>query len=164
MTVRDRQSVPSSRRRAPAHRPPSVRSGEGPQAIKWQPILTLKGELPGADPVEVVQPASAWLDTANFNNVVVRTDIMRIDTNCHLYLETAVTANGPWHEAADLTSAGVSETMLMSGSSTDLLGGYLRWRYESTLATGTPWTVCFKMTVYPVAENQRKLNLKPRVA
>ena len=57
--------------------------GKSPQAVKWQPLLTLKGELPGADPVEVVQPASFWLDTTQLNNVVVRTDISRIDVNCH---------------------------------------------------------------------------------
>ena len=135
-----------------------------PQAVKWQPFLTLKGELPGADPVEVVQPASFWLDTTQLNNVVVRTDIARIDANCHIYLETAATPNGPWFEAADLTSPGISETMLMSNSATDLLSGYLRWRYYTTLTTGTPWTVTFKMTVYPVSEPQKSLNLSPRVA
>ena len=138
--------------------------GKSPQAVKWQPLLTLKGELPGADPIEVVQPASFWLDTTQLNNVVVRTDISRIDANCHVYLETAATPNGPWFEAADLTAPGVSETMLMSNSATDLLAGYLRWRYYTTLATGTPWTVTFKMTVYPVSEPRKSLNLTPRVA
>ncbi len=170
MTLRNTRSAPvvntsiASPVRTSAGYAPQPTSGKIPKAVKWQPYLTLKGELPGADPVEVIQPASFWLDTTDFNNVVVRTDILRIDTNCHLFLETAATPNGPWNEAADLTSAGVNETMLLSGSSTDLLMGYLRWRYESTLATGTSWTVCFKMTVYPVAENQLKLNLKPRVA
>ena len=64
-----------------------------PQAVKWQPFLTLKGELPGADPVEVVQPASFWLDTTQLNNVVVRPDIARIDANCHIVDVNPVTQN-----------------------------------------------------------------------
>jgi hypothetical protein len=91
-------------------------------------------------------------------------EFLRIKASCHVYLETAATINGPWHTAADLTSAGVTETMLSSSSTTDLLSGYLRWRVAYTGVSGTAWTVCFKLTVYPSVGYRGTLQLNPRVA
>jgi hypothetical protein len=158
MTTRTTRTPP-----APGPMRPATRAMPGktvPKAIKWQPYLTLKG----TGSFEVIQPASFWLDTTDFNNVVVRTHLLSIDASCELVLETAATPNGPWNSAAVMTAVGLVETTLMSSSSTDLLAGYLRWRYESTLAAATASTITFKMTVYPVAEGYRKLNLEPRVA
>lgn len=134
-------------------------------AAVWQPLGTIKCDKNLAnDGVEVIQPASMWRRTERLSGLVVRSDLSRIDANCHVYLETAATINGPWHTAADLTSAGITETTLSASSSTDLLTGYLRWRVAFTGASGTAWTVCFKLTLYPNQGDQQKLQLSPRVA
>jgi hypothetical protein len=131
----------------------------------WQRTLTLKCDQNLADDgVEIIQPAAFWKQTDSLSGVLVRSEIARIDANCHVYLETAATLNGPWNEAADLTSAGTTETMLSANSPSDPLTGFLRWRVVFTGTTGTDWTVCFKLTIYPNAGIQPKLQLTPRVA
>lgn len=122
------------------------------------------GDAVANDGVEIIQPASMWRRTAQLNGIVVRSNLFRVDAGCHVYLETAATINGPWHTAVDLTTAGVAETTLSSASTTDLLSAYLRWRVVYTGASGTAWTVCFKLIVYPSAVHQGKLQLNPRMA
>jgi hypothetical protein len=126
--------------------------------------VTIKCDKAIADGGEVIQPASMWRRTQHLSGVVVRSDLSRIDPNCHVYLETAATMNGPWHTARDLTTAGIAESTLSTSASTDLLTGYLRWRVAFTGSTGTAWTVCFKLTLYPNEGSQKKLQLSPRVA
>ena len=148
-------------KRRAAQRP----AGEVAGAAIWQPLQTIKCNKNLADDgIEIIPPASTWRRTEELPGIVVRSDIFKIGASCHVYLETAATINGPWHTAADLTSAGVTETMLSSSSTTDLLSGYLRWRVAYTGVSGTAWTVCFKLTVYPSVGYRGTLQLNPRVA
>jgi hypothetical protein len=141
------------------------RARNGAGAAVWQPLQTIKcvKNLPD-DKIEIIQPASQWRRTEQLSGLLVRSNIYRVDADCHVYLDTAATINGPWHTAVDLTSAGVAETTLSSASTTDVLSGYLRWRVAHTGTSGTAWTVSFKLTVYPSLGHEVKLQLNPRVA
>ncbi len=121
----------------------------GQRVIQWQPHMTLKGELVAPlTSIEVVQPSREWLETLGMTSVLIRT----ISANCHLYVETSATVEGPWLAVADWTTANEHTQLVSPELSSQLMMRYLRWRFESTLGVGFPWTICFRLTAMPRSE------------
>jgi hypothetical protein len=126
------------------------------QMIQWQPHITLKGELVSPTvPVTVTQPARDWLQTLGMSSVLIKAQVLEIGANCHLYLESSPTVEGPWFQVADWTAVGEHSKLVSPEMATQLMQRYLRWRFESTLAPGSAWTVCFRLTAMPRQEQSQ---------
>jgi hypothetical protein len=93
---------------------------------------------------ELVQSCLDYLDLPDATGVMLRMEIYAITGN--LYLEGAVTAEGPWKVLETWTSGSTSEerneTIQLATYPTAqyLLTRYLRWRF----ANGAGATVCFR--------------------
>jgi hypothetical protein len=126
------------------------------QMIQWQPHVTLKGELVSPTvPVEFVQPARGWLQTLGMSSVLIKAQILELGASCHVYLESSPTVEGPWFQVADWTTVGEHSQLVSPEMASQLMQRYLRWRFESTLAPGTAWTACFRLTAMPRTEQSQ---------
>ena len=117
--------------------------------IPFQKYVTLQIDGPG----EIIQSRSGHLDLADAAAVLVRVEVVNITdgaptpgTGATLFLETAVSEEGPWFPvdrwdsmvAVDLTASPLpwDETLQLATyySAQNKLARFLRWRFTTTVS------------------------------
>lgn len=113
--------------------------------LPFQDLTTLSLGSSGG---EVVQSRSGHLDVADVPSIALHAEVLKLDTDGNLTLETAVSEEGPWKPLKNW-SATADETIQLSVhyAAEYKLMRFLRWRF--TRATGAG-EVSFRMR-YQVA-------------
>ena len=119
------------------------------RAIAMQPWLTLCGAADSAVPV--IQSQSGWLDAMNFKDAAIDVLILRNDAGTAqqvLYLETAISPEGPWTVIATYNTGGYQHDLkyfTTTNGATNSFERFIRWRLDIDVATLADWETCFRI-------------------
>ena len=103
---------------------------------------------PGGYVGEIIQSRNGYLDLADSSSVTLHVEVLHAGTNGKLYLETAVTEEGPWLTIKDWTAKDdVTLQLTTYYSAQNKLARFVRWRFVGTSAV----EVTFRMR-YLLAE------------
>ena len=119
------------------------------KAIAMQRWLTLCGAADSAVPV--VQSQAGWLDGMNFKDAAIDVLILRNDAGTAqqiLYLETAISPEGPWTVIATYNTGGYQHDITYfttADGATNSFERFIRWRLDIDVATLAAWETCFRI-------------------
>jgi hypothetical protein len=114
-----------------------------------QRLLTLVGTIFSS--VSIVQPVEGWIDGKDFKEVALDVLILRHNDSGGqqvLYLETAISPEGPWTVIATYNTAGYQhhqEYFTTTSGATDQFQRFIRWRLDISDSNLLDWATCFRI-------------------
>jgi hypothetical protein len=115
-----------------------------------QRLLTLCGTI--YSDVPIIQAQEGWLDGLDFKEAVLDVLILRHDDSAPglqvLYLETAISPEGPWTAIATYNTAGYQhhqEYFSTASGATDKFQRFIRWRLDISDTDLNDWYTCFRI-------------------
>jgi hypothetical protein len=114
-----------------------------------QRLLTICGTI--FSDVSIVQSPEGWIDGQDYRDIAIDVLLLQHDDSGGqqvLYLETAVSPEGPWTAIATYNAPGYQhhqEYFTRMSGATDQFQRYIRWRLDISDSNLVDWATCMRI-------------------